>query len=316
MWYGEFGTLPTKATSKKLNEWKDRLEVQNHFNWLLNVATNEFKTEGLPDTMDREFLEYTFLFRGKACAYDMYGKPFSMSINPYNTLTVFGKPAEGQAITLDGRNYNCKFYWEYLKNMDEANAVLGYDNNQGYPFINYIIDRAERLADAFRAIDTATKLSKLSGVIKIPEEQKNAVVNMLSDYNNNLPFLIVTTKKGGMPLDIDVMNFNGDSSLIKNMWDNYNNLKAETLSMFGINLNSNSDKKERMTQIEVIGDINMPQITEKERLEKRQEFYDLVNAKWGTNIKVKSNYNDIEEAKKLNEKLDQEGTDNDEKQEI
>ena len=301
MWYKNLGTLPTNATSKKLNDLKEYVEAQNFFNWLLNIAVNEFETEGLPITMDEKFLNYCFLYRGKACAYDLYGKPFSMSINPYDTLTIFGKPAKGQAITLDGKNYDCNFYWEYLDNLEQSNAVLGYDNDQGYPFINYIIDRAVKLADAFRAIDTASKLCKLSGVVKVPEEQVKSVKNTLEDYNNNLPFLIMATKKGGLPLDIDVLNFNSDSGLLKNLWDNYNNLKAETLSMFGINLNSNSDKRERMTEVEVIGDVNLPIITEEDRLKERQYFYDLVNKKFGTNIKVKSRYNNPENVQKIAE---------------
>lgn len=298
-WYGNFGTLPSNGTKKKLNEFKERIEIQNFYNWLVNLAVNEFKTEGLPETMDRHFIEYCFLFRGMVTARDLFGKPFSMSANPYDTLTVFGKPARGESITLDGKNYDSVYYWEYLHNEETSNAVLGFDNEQGYPFINYIIDRAERLGDAFRAIDTASKLCKLSGVVKIPEEQINSVKAILTDYNNNLPFLLIPTRKGGLPMDLDVLNFNSNSGIIKDLWDNYNNLKAETLSMFGINLNSNSDKKERMTQIEVVGDVNLPTLTAEARLEKRKEFYDLVNKKFGTNITVKLNYENPEPAQDL-----------------
>jgi hypothetical protein len=100
-----------------------------------------------------------------------------------------------------------------------------------------------------------------------------------------------------MPIDVDVLNFASDSGKIKDLWDNYYNIKAEALAMFGISMNNNNDKKERMTQIEVVGNESIPKITEEARLKERKIFYDLVNEKFGTNITIKSNYNQEEDAK-------------------
>lgn len=313
-WFGNVGDI-APSVSKKLKQYKNYRLFQNYFTWLLNIAKKEFDTQGLPETMDAKFIEDAFLWRGKVAARDLYGKPFSMEANPYNTLTIFRKPANGQCITGDGQSYESTFYWSYLDNKESSDAVLGYDNEEEYPFVNYIIDYAEQLADAMSSIRTAVKLSKLSGVIEIPEEQKNAVIKMLDDYDNNLPFIIVTTKKGGLPIDLNVMNFNNDSGKIKDLWDNYKNIEAEALSMFGISMNNNNDKKERMTQIEVVGNESIPKITEDARLKERKIFYDLVNEKFGTNITIKSNYNNEEEPK-LAEKLESEDKPNEDDKDI
>ncbi len=300
-----YGKVIEPSISKKLNDFKDWAEFNNHLNWLILLAKKQFITEGLPATMDEETIENNFLFRGMVCAQDIYGKPFSLGANPYNTLTVFGKPANGRAIAINGDSYESTYYWEYMDNLEQSNSVIGFDNDNAYPFINYIVDRAYKLADCMRSIDTAVTLSKVGGIIKVPEAQKNAIVNIINNVNSNVPYIIITTKKGGVPIDIDYMGMNFNTAVIKELWDNYNNLKAETLAMFGINCNSNSDKKERMTVAEVKGDASLPIITENARLEQRKKFYDRVNKKFGTNITIKSRYNSIEDAENITENMEE-----------
>lgn len=287
-WYGCLGTLPTKAVSKKLNDYSNWAEFQIHFNWILNLARNEFKYDGLPETMDRHYMEDQFIFRGKCSATDLYGKPFAIGINPYNTLTIFGKPAKGQAITADGRSFDVSFYWEYLDNAEQANSVLGYDNPGAMPPIIEIIRRAEIMADTLRAIESAIKLSKIPAIINGPEEQKKSILNFITNWQENVPIYVGTKK--GMPSALEVVALPDTTTRIKDLTDAYNDMLEKTLRDFGINVNTNSDKKERMTQLEVVGNVGLSYWSEKYRLDERKEFFDRVNKKYGTNITVTSNY--------------------------
>ena len=292
-WYGCLGTLPSKATSKKLNEFNNWAEFQIHFNWILNLARNEFKYENLPPTMDRHYLEDQFIFRGKCSATDIYGKPFAIGINPYNTLTIFGKPAKGQAVTADGKNFDVNFYWEYLDNANESNSVLGYDNPGTMPPIIEIIRRAEMLADTIRAIETAIILSKIPAIITGPEELKKSLLEFVKNWQDNTPIYVGVKK--GIPNAIEIVDLPNTADRIKDLTDAYNDMLEKTMRDFGINVNTNSDKKERMTQLEVVGNVGLSNLSEQFRLEERKEFIERVNKKFGTNIVVKSNYNDEEQ---------------------
>lgn len=294
-WYGCMGKIPTPAVSKKLNGYANWAEFQIHFNWIMNLARNEFKYENLPVTIDKKYLENNFLYRGKCSVTDIYGEPFSVGINPYNTLTIFGKPAKGQAITADGRSFDVTFYWEYLNNIDESNSVIGYDNEGEMPPIIEIIRRAEILADTLRSIESAIKLSKIPAIIDGPEELKRSVLDFLTNWQDNVPIYVGLKK--GMANALEVVDLPNTAERIKDLTDAYNDMLEKTMRDFGINVNTNSDKKERMTQVEVIGNVSLNTLTEECRLQSRKEFIDRVNKKFGTNIVVKSNYNDEEQPK-------------------
>ena len=149
------------------------------------------------------------------------------------------------------------------------------------------------LADTLRAIESAIKLSKIPAIINGPEELKKSITEFLTNWQENVPIYVGLKK--GMVNSLEVVDLPNTAERVKDLQDAYNDLLEKTMRDFGINVNTNSDKKERMTELEVQGNVGLSNLTEQYRLEARKEFIDRVNAKFGTNIVVKSNYNDEEQ---------------------
>lgn len=297
-WYGIYGMLPTDKSKKKLAQFQNNLEFQNTFNQLVNMALDIFEWSNLPETCDPRMIETALLWRGYCAFYkDKNGVIWSYSAGPGGELTKYGYPNKGYLYALNGTTEQCKFYWPFMDNSD-ADGVLCLDNKLGYPMINYIIRGAERIADARRALDVAAQNSKRPYIFAGTEEQVNTIKELYNDIANNQPYLIVDENNinGIKPI---ILNTNANSTPIKDLWSYYLNTKSDVLQSIGINVNQNTDKKERMTTTEVRGDLELTEKQQDYRLEERQAFCDRVNEAFGLNISVDYKYDPVEEIKEL-----------------
>lgn len=282
---GLYGILPTDKTKKKLAERQNNIEFFNTFNQLLNLSLDIFEWDNLPDTCDPRLMEAALLWRGYMAFFkDKDGTVWSYSAGPGGELTRYGYPSKGYLYALNGVVEQCKFYWPFMDN-SEANGVLCLDNKMGYPMINYIMRGAERIADARRALDVAANNSKRPFIFTGTEEQVDTIKSIYNDMLNNQPYLIVnddamTTDKPG------VLNTNFHEGSMKELWDYYINTRNDVLNSLGINTKSNSDKKERMTTTETMGEIEYTEKQQDYRLEERKKFCDRVNEAFGLNISV------------------------------
>lgn len=306
LWYGMYGNLPTDKTSKKLAKYQNELEYQNTFTLLVNIVLNQFEWKNLPETCDARFIEMALLFRGFAALYkDKNDIIWSYSAGPGGRLTKYGYPSNGYLYALDGTTETCKFYWPFMDNTD-ADGVLCMDNKMNYPLINYIIRGAERISGAKRALDTAINRSKYPFIFQGTEEQVKTLENLMNDWMNNSPLLIVdeSTMECIKP---STFNTNVHEGTIKECWDAYKNQYNDVLQTLGVQVNDNNDKKERMTTGEVAGNVNYVLRTLDHRLEERKKFCERVNEAFGLNISVELKNDIMTDLSKLTK---QEGADN------
>ena len=186
----------------------------------------------------------------------------------------------------------------YEKNNEDI--IWKIDNKLGYPMINYVIRGAERIADARRALDVAAQNSKHPYIFSGTEEQIKTIQTLYNDNANNQPYLIVdeSTINTVKP---QIFNTNANSTPIKDLWSYYLNTKQDVLQSLGVNVNQNTDKKERMTTTEVRGDLELTEKSQDYRLEERKNFCDRCNEAFGLNMSVDYKFDPIEEIKELME---------------
>lgn len=285
MWYGIYNVLPTDKTKKQLAKHQNNLEFQNVFMTLSNMCLNIFEWKGLPDTCDPRLMEFALLYRGFMAFYrDNAGNIWSYSAGPGGELTKYGYPNKGYLYALNGTVEQCQFYWPFMDNTN-ANGVLCLDSKLHYPFINYIVRGAERVSDAKRAIDVALQNAKRPYIFSGTEEQCATIKSIYNDIANNEPYIIVddSTINTVKPTSL---NTYPNATPIKDLWDVYKNVYADVLETMGIQVNDQSDKKERMTIQEVSGNLSLVKRTQDFRLEERQAFCERVNEAFGLNVSV------------------------------
>ena len=261
------------------------MQFQIEFNKLINLVLDTFEWKGLPETCDIRFLESSLLWRAFAgFKREKDGTIRNYSAGPGGRLTMYGYPSNGYLYALNGTVAECEFYWPYMDNSN-ADGVLCLDNKQGYPLIYEVIMGAYRISDARRALDVAIQNSKRPYVFNGTEEQVKTMKSIYNDIVNNEPFLIINKST----LDADkpaVQNLGFKEGTIKELWDAYSNTKADVLQGLGVDMNVNSDKKERMTEAEVEGDTQLVDRYLQHRLTERKEFCKRINEAFGLNVSV------------------------------
>ena len=291
-----YAIIADTKTSKKITERKNNLEFNIELNDMLNLVQDRFEYKGLPETCDVRYLELSLIYRAFAgFKRKEDGSIWNYSAGPGGHLTQYGYPSDAYLYALNGTVEYGKVYWPFMDNTG-ADTVLCLDNYQCMPPIYKIIDGAEKIADARRSLDVAIKNSKRPFIFNGTEEQVNTIKSLFNDMYNNEPYLIANKST----LDNDkpqVQSTNFHEGVIKELWDAYNNVKGDIYQRLGINMNVNSDKKERMTEAEVTGDTEFVNRVLETELKCRKEFCDRINEAFGLNVSVKIKEPEREEVK-------------------
>ena len=282
-WYGAYGVMPSDKTKKQLARRENNIEFQNVFNKLLNLDLDTFGWDKLPETCDERMIETALIWRSYAVGIKDKGEIWVYSAGPGGKITKYGYPSTGFWYALNGETGQTKLYWKFMDNTG-ADGALIMDNRQCYPHINYIIRGAERISDARRALDVAAQNAKFPYILQCTEEQKNTILSIFNDAYNNDP-LIITSKDNDFTNNTEIFNTGVREGLIKELWDYYTNTHNEVLNDIGIQMNQNSDKKERMTIQEVKGSSQYVERILNHRLQAREESAERFNTLFGTNIK-------------------------------
>ena len=304
-WFAAYGPLVNKKNQEKLAEYQNNLEYQILFNKYLNLKIDEFEWLNLPKTCSSEFIEKNLVWWGKAALNlddDEVIRDYGAGIG--GKLTRHGKPSEGFLYTFDGKNKRARFYWEDMDNTG-ATAVLIEDNPQGIPPINEIMNGAYMVSDAKRTVETASRHFKVPYIIVCSPEQAESVKKIYNDVANNKPLILINKGNDISEEQTQVMTTQLQSSLLKELWDYYKNTEDDLLKNIGVQVNQNNDKKERMTEVEVKGDVDYLDVIRGYRLEQRKKACKLINEAFGLNVDVRFKHETekVEEKKEYNNKM-------------
>lgn len=252
------------------------------------LAENVFQYENLPEFIDTAYLNKQLVRRGAIAFFkdEVLGVLALPFIN-IGTLDVYGRPKRIQVIGQNG-------YSRYL-NPDEY--VIMYDNNGRYPLYLDIIQYAERYAMNKRTIDINISQQRTPRIWKTSTDKERSVRDLVNNIDANENVVITYS-------DINV----DDTSLVlapapfvADKIDTHNDKEyAEFLRLIGIS-NLTAQKKERLIKDEVMATQGGTVASRFSRYEPRKKAIDMINKKFGTNIKVSyydgipSDNDDIEE---------------------
>lgn len=302
MWYGEiFGpinlTLGGKAkTNKKLAQYKNYVEFQNVFARLVKKALARYSFEGLPDTVNERVLKMSLLFHGSVCFFEKEGNLLALPAMPNSNLTLYG---DFKSCFVYGRNgYHAEIPLYIHGGADSKIVDKGYmtlpsntpsgvwvrENEMVYPFLNYCVAYAEKIADTQRTLDVTRSNMKRPYIVVAEEQVVPSIKKFMEDKNDNVDYVVSSgvfdvNKVNVIPFQSTPENLKACTDLVEWYMNDFD-------ALCGLNSNANSDKKERLIVDEVNANNESIEQSVDSVVEYMQSQLDDVNKYFGTNITI------------------------------
>ena len=243
------------------------------------IAISLFTWEGLDEVAGvgaSDLLELALYENGRACFVkdDELGY-MALRVNPDDKFNVYMLPTKVIAYSFE---YNKKYNFDdivYIKN-----------NKIQKPTLETLRLMSYRLYETERTIDVNLIAQKTPVLIEGDTKTILTLKNVYMQYSGNTPF-IFGSKQYDLSNKLNVLN-TGAPYLIDKLELHKHEIWDEALTYLGIN-NANTDKKERLITDEVNSNNELIKYYLNCFLKPRQEACDLMNKKYGLNIKVTLN---------------------------
>lgn len=289
----------SKGTQRKIAEFKNNIAFQNAFHHFALQALSRYKIDNLEPCMSDRVVHTAMLYHGAICVFEKDGAILALPAAPcgnpnlngdYKSCWVYGRNGFNEEIPLyipgaDETNLMKKGYVTLNQN-SKPRGVLIRENQFMYPFINFVIDYSEKVADAQRTIDTLRNHLKHPFVVACERELIPTVQKYFDQMSANQSVVVVDTgifpvdKVNVIPMDISPETIKTTTDLIE--WY-YNDFYRKQF----INSNANPDKKERMSTVEVNSNNESTLKGEDEFRDYLTGQLDFCNECLGTNLKLK-----------------------------
>lgn len=296
-------------TSKKLAKYKNQVEFMNVYASLVNEALERYKFEGLPDTVNERVLRESLLWYGSVGFFMKEGQVIALPALPTASYTLYGDPTQ---MIAHGRNGYVDTIKLFIPNGDDSslvrqstNGVAPKDgtgcwvreNMLAFPFINYCIEYADKIADTLRTLDTTRMNIKRPYVVVAEESIINSVKSFFNKRDNNEEFIV---NSGVFPADkINLLPFDTNPENLRDCTMLIEWYYAQFRQLEGIKSPSTVDKKAQVSVPELNRDEDISNVKQDCVTDYLQSQLDFVNEKLGTSIRVVSNteseeMNDVE----------------------
>jgi hypothetical protein len=315
---------PQNVSKSKFNKYQNILEFNNNFQRLFNMAINVFEWKNLPETCSSRFLEHALLSRGQAIlVYTDKRGYLTLGAAPGGLINLYGEPVKAWGYGLNGDIEVNREYTLYIEGSElspellrsaglpavseQYEGVYCRDNDINYPYINYIVTAAQRMADSTRASDVVLQNLKQPIIITCQDSMMNSVRQALNNKDSNMNAIVSTGATGVSPEDFRVWPTQANPEVLKTMWENYDRIENQTYELFGIDSAAENDKKERLLVDEVTADENIVYSNLDVRYRQRKIFCERANKAFGLNIdvQVRQNPDKVESEKELEMEADQ-----------
>lgn len=299
MWYNSFTNIALVQSldcTKKLNKMKNAQEFQNWFAELLETATNRYKITGLPDTCNERVILQSFLWYGGCVFFEIEGSLLSLPGMPTTDYSLYGDAGYAYVYGRNGFNKKIKLVIPNAESKVVSKGVSGNqmgDTGEGvyirerknvYPFINYVISYAAKIADCSRTLDVQRFQMKRPYMITAEETVVPTVRKWMKSVGDNEEAIIST---GVFPADkVAVVPLTVSGEDIKAVRELIEWYLSQFRELCGINSNPNTDKKANLLVDEINVNNEATEESVSDIVDYMQEQFDLVNRRFGTNIRV------------------------------
>lgn len=238
---------------------------------LSELTMSMFEWIGLPDSIDKRFLEWVLMMNGQALFFydEELGEFLAMQNTSQGSFDYYNNPTKRRAYAVNG----------YNRELDDTNSVLIWNNEIRTNTILDIQMYSQRLTNIEKAIDININGQKTPLIIVCKENERFSLNQLYEQYEGNTP--IIFAKK----------NFDELLSCIRTdvpyLADRLHSIKTEiwneALTHLGIS-NVNIMKKERMITDEVKRNTGGIIASRYGRLNARQKACEEINKKYGLNV--------------------------------
>lgn len=256
----------------------------NYLDRLKLIACSLFTWEGLDEVAGfgaSRFLEMSLYENGRACfVKDKDLGYLALKVNPSDKLNVYNLPEKVLAWSI-GYNKNYKF--------DDIVYIM--NNLLELPTSSTINLFAYRLYETERTIDTNLIAQKTPVLIEGDTKTILTLKNTYMSFSGNMPFIFgnkdynINSKLNALKTDAPY--------LIDKLELHKHEIWNEALTFLGID-NANTDKKERLITDEVESNNELINYYLNCFYKTRKQACDMINEKYGLNIKIKLNKDVLE----------------------
>lgn len=289
-------------TSKKIAQYKNKTEFMNVYAMLVNEALGRYKFENLPDTVNERVVLESLLWYGSVGFFIKSGNILALPGMPSEAYTLYGDPTK---MIVYGRNGFTDTINLYVPNGDdsalvrsstngtapkEGTGVWVRENRMVFPFINYCIEYADKIADTLRTLDTTRMNIKRPYVVVAEEAIINSVKSFFNKRDANEEYIISSgvfpaDKINLLPFDTNPENLRDCTMLVEWYMNQFRQLE-------GMKAPSTVDKKAQVSVPELNRDEDVSDSKTENVTEYIQQQLDFLNEKLGCNITVESNFDE------------------------
>lgn len=264
----------TMCTS--LEEHKNIARLFNHYQ---NLALNRYRWENLPDGIESRHIEQALFYNGTAVFFKQ------KYTSKYRCLPAYG--LENPNLYGDWDKFNAYGYNGIVEELTIDKCVPIYENDTKYPIINHVYHYSELIAEIDRTIHINTKQQRRPYMINTTKDLELTAKKLMEKIESD-EYVIQDKGLSGKRKDdltIEVLQTKSEF-LIDRLNEAKHELESDLLDILGLNNNSNQDKRERLLVDEV--NVNNGYILSNLDLgfKNRQYACELINKKFGLNIRV------------------------------
>lgn len=249
--------------------------VQMYTRQMLTLAENVFEFDELPELIDVAYMNKVLLRQGSIAFFkdDVLDTILALPYTNLGRLDVYGRPTTIQVYGENG----------YSKILKPEEYVIMYDNNGRYSLYIDILQMAERIALCKRVTDINITHQKTPRLWKTTSDKKKTVEDIVNQIDSCVDGVVVYDS-----IDIDDLGVvQAPAPYVSDKIDIHIEKEyAEFLRLIGI-ANLQTQKRERLIKDEMTASLAGTVASRYSRFQPREQAVNMINKKWGLDIKVK-----------------------------
>lgn len=249
--------------------------VQMYTRQMLTLAENVFEFDELPELIDVAYMNKVLLRQGSIAFFkdDVLDTILALPYTNLGRLDVYGRPTTIQVYGENG----------YSKILKPGEYVIMYDNNGRYSLYIDILQMAERIALCKRVTDINITHQKTPRLWKTTSDKKKTVEDIVNQIDSCVDGVVVYDS-----IDIDDLGVvQAPAPYVSDKIDIHIEKEyAEFLRLIGI-ANLQTQKRERLIKDEMTASLGGTVASRYSRFQPREQAVNMINKKWGLDIKVK-----------------------------
>lgn len=279
---------------KKMQSWESDISnvgtYDMYFNRLKEYALAMFEWDGLPDEINKRFLELKMFENGNILFHK--DPNFGYMVTPFThggMVNYYDEPTKFQAFAVN-----------YQRDLTPDEGVPIWNNYSRTSIIPTIRAYAYRLYQVEKTMDVNINAQKTPIIMLVDEAQRLTLKNLYMQYEGNEPFIF--GNKSGFDKDAVQVLETGAPFVSDKLMAYKHNLWNEAMTFLGVG-NAKQDKKERLVEAEVSANDEQIKTSRYTMLQARQEACEKINKMFGLNVSVNFRLdNDRDEELKEGEK--------------